>query len=261
MRLILLNIIIPLFLFACTQNSSTETEFEQINNLNWKISFEDDCTDSWQNNWVMDGERSYINHTEEGMDYYAGPEAYNDTCHTVLWTKQNFSGDIKIEYDYTRIDTSTLGVNIIYILASGSGKDEYDTDIFKWKDLRRVPAMKQYYNHMSTYHISYAAYSFNSEEPEYIRARRYMPETGQGLQGTELTPEYENSGFFKTGIKHHITVIRRGNRLYMKVSNPTQTKYYWFDTSDFPPVESGHIGLRHMWTRAARYANIKIYEL
>jgi hypothetical protein len=47
----------------------------------------------------------------------------------------------------------------------------------------------------------------------------------------------------------------------MKVSNPTQTKYYWFDTSDFPPVESGHIGLRHMWTRAARYANIKIYEL
>ncbi|MCB9247654.1 MAG: hypothetical protein H6613_03530 [Ignavibacteriales bacterium] len=56
------------------------------------------------------------------MDYFAGNEAHNDTCHTVLWTKQSFSGDVKIEYDYTRIDTSNIGVNIIYILATGSGK-------------------------------------------------------------------------------------------------------------------------------------------
>jgi hypothetical protein len=236
-------------------------QFNNVNKLDWKISFKDNCISSWHDKWIMDGERSRINHTTEGMEYYAGPEAYNDTCHTVLWTKQKFSGDLKIEYDYTRIDTSTLGVNIIYILASGSGKGDYDTDIFKWKNLRKVPAMKNYYNHMNTYHISYAAYSFNKDEPEYIRARRYMPETGQGLKGTELTPEFVNPGFFKTGIRHHITIIRKDEKLYMKVSNSDQTKYYWFDTSKFPPIESGHVGLRHMWTRAARYANIKIYEL
>jgi len=243
------------------QSSQIEAEFVKTNNLPWKISFEDNCTDSWQKKWVMDGERSYIVHSSQGMDYYAGEEAFNDTCHTVLWTKQNFSGDIKIEYDYTRIDTSNLGVNIIYILASGSGKDAYKHNIFAWNELRRVPAMRQYYNHMNTYHISYAAFSFNSEEPEYIRARRYMPETDKGLEGTALTPEYENSGFFASGIKHHITVIRRGDNLYMRVSNSTQKKDFWFDTSNFPPIKSGHVGLRQMWTRAAQYANVKIYEL
>ncbi|MCB9247655.1 MAG: DUF1961 family protein [Ignavibacteriales bacterium] len=121
--------------------------------------------------------------------------------------------------------------------------------------------MSQYYNHMNTYHISYAAYSFDKDEPEYIRARRYMPETGQGLEGTALTPEYENDGFFDTGVKHHITIIKQGDNLYMKVSNTAQTKYYWFDTGNFPPLKSGRIGLRQMWTRAARYANFIIYEL
>lgn len=261
MKLFLINILILIIISACAQSSSIETKFVKADNLPWKILFEDDCTDSWQNNWVMDGKRSYIKHSIEGMDYFAGKEAHNDTCHTVLWTKQIFAGDIKVEYDYTRIDTSTLGVNIIYLLATGSDEGEYKTDIFQWNELRSTPAMKVYYNHMNTYHISYAAYSFNEEEPEYIRARRYMPETGKGLNGTELTPEYENEGFFAKGVKHHITIIKRDLNLYMKVSNSDQTKYYWFDTSNFPPVNLGRIGLRHMWTRAARYANFKVYEL
>jgi hypothetical protein len=121
--------------------------------------------------------------------------------------------------------------------------------------------MKEYFNHMDTYHISYAAFSFQSGESEYIRARRYMPETGQGLKDTALSPEYENSGLFETGVKHHITVIKRGTKLYMQVSNPSQTRLFWFDASNFPPIESGRIGLRQMWTRASRYANFKIYEL
>ena len=45
--------------------------------------------------------------------------------------------------------------------------------------------MSMYFNHMNTYHISYAAYG-NTDEPDkhdYIRARRYMPESGNGLKG------------------------------------------------------------------------------
>jgi hypothetical protein len=243
------------------QELTTEADFEKAIDLNWKIAFEDDCTDSWQKKWVMDGERSHITHSAQGMDYFAGTEAYNDTGHTVLWTKQTFSGDLKIEYDYTRLDTSRLGVNIIYLLATGSGKGPYKSDLFEWNELRRVPAMRQYFNHVNTYHISYAAYPFESGKPGYIRARRYMPETGQGLDGTALTPEYENSGFFAPGVKHHIIVIRRGEKLYMQVSNPTQSRLFWFETSNFPPIEAGRVGLRHMWTRAVRYANFKISEL
>ena len=81
MKLIIIpiNLFIILFFLACTQKSSIETKFIAANNLPWVISFEDDCSDSWQNNWVMDGERSYITHSSEGMDYFAGNEAHNDT--------------------------------------------------------------------------------------------------------------------------------------------------------------------------------------
>ncbi len=254
-----------LFLLIATgisaQELTAKADFEKANGLSWKISFEDDCTDSWQKKWVMDGEWSQIIHSTQGMDYFAGHEAHNDTGHTVLWTKQQFAGDLKIEYDFTRLDTSRLGVNILYLLASGSGKGHYKKDLFEWNELRRVPAMRQYYNHVNTYHISYAAFSFKSGVPEYIRARRYMPETGQGLDGTALMPEYENSGLFAKGVKHHIIVIRRGERLYMQVSNSTQTKLFWFNTSNFPAIISGRVGLRQMWTRASRYANFKISEI
>ncbi len=254
-----------ILIFSCpkifAQLLSVNDEFEKVNNLPWKITFKDDCTQSWQKSWVMDGKRSFIVHSPKGMDYFAGKEAFNDTCHTVLWTKQKFSGDLKIEYDFTRIDTSTIGVNILYLLATGSGKGKYKKDIFKWNNLRRIPAMKQYFNHMNTYHISYAVNGNGSKEPDYVRARRYLPETGNGLNGTALTPEYFDTGLFVPGEKCHITVIRRGEKLYMKVSNPTKAKLFWFDTSNFPPIRSGRIGLRQMWTRASRYANFKIYEL
>ncbi len=254
-----------LFVFCVSslwaQDPKAKKDFNKAQKLPWKLSFSDECTSNWQDNWVMDGERSSIIHSEKGMDYFAGTEAHNDTCHTVLWTKKEFSGDVKIEYDFTRLDTSSLGVNIIYILASGSGEGAYKKDLFEWNKLRKVPAMRVYFNHLNTYHISYAAYSFNKDEPEYIRARRYMPETGKGLEGTALTPEFENNGLFKTGVKHHIVVIRRDDKLYMQVSNANQTRLFWFDTSKFPPIQSGRVGLRQMWTRASRYKNFKIFEL
>jgi len=37
----------------------------------------------------------------------AGPTAGSDSCHAVLWTKRSFSGDVKIEFEYTRADTKT----------------------------------------------------------------------------------------------------------------------------------------------------------
>ena len=244
-----------------SQETSVESNFKKVNNLSWKIAMDDDFTKPWQQHWFMDGEMSYIIQNKKSIDYYAGKEAYNDAGHTVLWTKKKFSGAIKIEYDFTRIDSSSLGVNILYVLATGSGKKPYEKDIYKWKELRKIPTMATYYNHINTYHISYAAFLFNDGEPQYIRARRYIPETKKGLKETALKPEYKNNGLFATGEKHQITVIKKDSTIYMKVENLTQTRLFWFDTSSFPNLKSGRIGLRQMWTRASTYANFKIYEL
>jgi len=64
-----------------------------------------------------------------GMELLAGTEHGNDTCHTVLWTKPSFKGNICIEYDYTRTDTVTRCVNILYFHATGNGEPDYPADI------------------------------------------------------------------------------------------------------------------------------------
>lgn len=76
--------------------------------------------------------------------------------------------------------------------------------------------MKMYYDHMHSYHISYAANP--GTKKAYIRGRRYMPER-QGLKGTALKPDYSTPELF---------------------------------------AAAGRIGLRHMFTRSARYANFQV---
>jgi hypothetical protein len=51
----------------------------------------------------------------------------------VLWTKRSFAGDVRIEYDFTRLDTALehTSVCILYIQATGVGNGEFARDIFE----------------------------------------------------------------------------------------------------------------------------------
>ena len=151
--------------------------YEQAAAGDWQEVFSDPCTGDWRKQWFLDGEVGTVTTGPEGMTLTAGPEFKNDAHHMVLWTKESFEGDLKIEYDYTRIDNETRCVNILYIQATGSGKGPYARDISQWNELRKVPAMATYFDHMHTYHISYAAFPNSGENRvSYIRARRYLPE-------------------------------------------------------------------------------------
>ncbi|MCT4644402.1 MAG: hypothetical protein N4A74_05385, partial [Carboxylicivirga sp.] len=83
------------------------------------LLFEDSCTADWTSKWMLDGKLSKVINSQDGMELIAGPVHGNDTSHTVLWTKQSFAGNICIEYDYTRTDTTTRCVNILYFHATG----------------------------------------------------------------------------------------------------------------------------------------------
>ena len=131
-------------------------------------------------------------------------------------------------------------------------------DITKWNELRKVPAMRMYFDHMNTYHISYAAFgNAGDSDQQYIRARRYMP-NATGLKGSDLEPDYFPEGLFKQDVPHKITVIKKNRELFMKVENAEQTYYCHMTNPDLPPITEGRIGLRHMFTRSARYKNIRI---
>lgn len=252
---------------CCSLHNATRLEsdmdrFQQLCDADWQVIFSDPCTNDWRKRWFLDGLKGTASNDPEGMVLSAGPTQGDDSCHVVLWTRQVFKGNIRIDYDYTKLDDTIHNVNILYVLASGSGVGDYDTDIEQWNALREVPSMRLYFNHMNTYHISYAAFDQGNADPDndYIRARRYLPETGKGLEGTALHPNYTRTGFFQKGVPHHITVIRKDDDLYMYVRNAQKALLCHWKTDAFPPISEGRIGLRHMYTRSARYRNFRVSE-
>lgn len=237
--------------------------FQKLEQAPWKEVLVDTCTEDWRRHWSLDGLKATITHSEKGMDFRSGPTRKENASHAVLWTKQSFAGDIRLDYEYTRIDKATEAVTILYIQATGSGAEGYEKDISKWADKREVPTMSTYYRHMNLHHISYAAFGVGGEDPEedYIRARRYMPERSKGLKETDMPPDYFRTGLFKPDIPHKITVIKQGNDLYLYIRNHEQEKLCHWKTDGYPPIHEGRIGLRHMWTRGARYRDFRISQL
>lgn len=230
-----------------------------------ELLFEDAGTGNWKEKWMLDGQRSQVINSELGMELIAGPEHGNDTCHTVLWTKQSFEGNICIEFDYTRTDTTTRCVNILYFHATGKGDADYPADISLWNDKRIVPHMNTYFNNMHTYHISFAAFAANkySGDNDYIRVRRYNPNK-KGLKGTDVPGDYFKTGLFKPYQTYHIQVFWYNNQIEMHIQNKQNAENRLvckWDVSMFPLCNSGRIGLRHMYTRSAIYKNFKVWEL
>ena len=243
--------------------TAQEESFSKLQKLDWKQSFFDPGTSDWSERWLLDGLKARVYNSPQGIEFYAGPVPAEDSSHSVLWTRKSFSGNIKIEYEYTRLDAATKYVNILYIQATGSGQGDFSGDIFNWSEMRRIPAMRMYFNHMNTYHISYAAYGNTNtdEQHDYIRARRYMPESGMGLKGTDLEPDYFDTGLFQPGVRHQITVIKYGNDLYMEINSPNKKMLCHWKNTSLPPIEKGRIGLRHMASRNARYKNFRVSEI
>ena len=242
------------------EETSIADRFQQAESLEWRTTFSPRGTDDWQKHWTLDGEKAQITHSEKGMDFFAGNEFGNDAHHAVLWTRESYAGDIRIDYEYTKLDESIRAVTILYIQASGEGEGAYSTDISTWADRRKIPAMRRYFNHMNTYHISYAAFGMKNEDPEadYIRLRRYTPLRGKGINDTELMPDYLRTGLFKTGVPYKITLIKRGQDLFMRVRGDDREQLCHWQNESLPPITEGRIGLRHMYTRAARYKNFRI---
>lgn len=237
---------------------SEREDFVEANKQNWRTVFLDAGTGDWQEKWFLDGEVGSVSNDENGMTLTAGPEFRNDAHHMVLWTKDSFAGDVKIEFEYTRLDEGNRAVNIIFIQATGSGDGPHAKDIREWQDLRRVPAMSTYFNNMHLYHISYAAFTNDGlATSSYLRARRYMPD-GRGLRGTGLKPEYESKTLFEPGVPHKVTVIKTDRDLHMRVENADETFYGHFQNTDHPIVTQGRIGIRHMFTRSSRYKNFTV---
>jgi len=248
---------------ACTAVPQTPEEaFAEAESLPWITAFEDGLTDGFGPEWLVDGRLATFTPTPAGTEVVCAPTVGDDSAHTVLWARERFAGPLKVEWSFTRLDDSPAeSVCIVYLHASGSGDGPYAADITQWSELRRVPAMKAYFDRMNAYHISYAVTSPATEGGDYVRARRYLPLAGRGLTGTALTPEYDHVGWFRRGVTYRMTVILYEGTLYMQAADGDERRLFWFDTTTLPPLEEGYVGLRQMWARASRYADFRVSTL
>ncbi len=214
----------------------------------------------WRKKWFLDGEIASVRNTRQGLLLAAGPRWRDDAHHMVLWTHESFAGDVKIEYEFTRADFEDSSVLILYIQATGSGEGLYEEDISAWKGYRSVPRMSKYFRNLNTYHISYATGGphFHGGE-DYVRGRRYNPAI-EGLRGSEIAPEYADTGLWKPGVTYKMTTIKADREIAMKVEGPGKTAYFYFHNEHHPTITHGRIGLRQMFTRSSYYKNIRISE-
>lgn len=243
--------------------TSDAKAFARAEGADWQPVFEDDFKSGLQKNWFVDGEKADIKNTATGLLFRAGNSAASDADHTVLWTRRSFEGDIRVEFDFVKRDSVAKFVNILYLYAQGSGTGVYAKDISTWRELRRVPAMKTYFEHMNAYHISFAAFENDNTRPEddYIRARYYLPERGLGLKDTDLKPDYLRSALFRKDVPYHISVLRKAGELMMKVTGDGKEYYCRWKVTDFPVLHEGRIGLRLMGSRVSEFRNLVVYTL
>lgn len=227
----------------------------------WEVVFSDPGTGDWQEQWFVEGLKATVKYDEGGMVFTSGPVPMEQASHAVLWTKQSFEGDIRIEYDYTRLESMTEApsVNILYIQATGLGTDESPTDIYRSTTQREVPWMKSYFLNMNALHISYA--TTGPKRSNYVAARRYPAKDQESfMDGTMVQPIYENVYLFEPGETYHITALKEGNRLTFTAEREGKTHTFEWDTSTFPPITEGRIGFRHMWARSSRYQNVRVFQ-
>jgi len=245
----------PLSLAAALFIASTSPGAEPSD---WKLALADPGTSAWETRWFLDGDLAGVKNTPEGIVLTSGPVEAKDAGHAVLWTKASFKGDLKIEYDFTRLDNNRdhTSVCILYFQATGVGTPKYPVDIFSWRDLRKVPTMSLYFTHMNAYHISYAC--TGGPDNDYVRARRY-PTKGHFQKDTLIEPSYERVNLFATGETWHIAVECIGRSLKMSASSGSQVHTWTWDASTYPPLTEGRIGLRQMRGRESRYANLRVF--
>lgn len=178
----------------------------------------------------------------------------------MLWTREAFAGDVRIEFDFTRLDTITRFVNILYIQATGKEEGPCVKDIADWSHLRNIPFMASYFETMNLLHVSYAAFGNQDDKDEdYVRARRYPTQPDRPFSETDLSPDYTLTGLFRPGVTYHFTFLKTNEHLLFEVRNETERRLFHWPLAGVNPVTEGRVGIRHMWTRCSRYANIKIF--
>ncbi|OVE76148.1 hypothetical protein BVX97_01800 [bacterium E08(2017)] len=232
-----------------------------------EVLFEDSMAESWETNWFLDGKKAVLEHRDGGLAYITEytvnknvDRAGFDSQHAILWTKQEFEGDIRITYNFTKLPGSSWQ-KLIYIQAQGIGEDMFVEDIHAWRDFREVATMSKYFTYMDLISLSLRG---------EIRCKRYPTTDMEGNRiPCEFKPRGENRGL-EAGRDFYCVVEKRKKTVYLRIKDvetgEIPVEHTWdlrelTKGRDPKYVTKGRIGLRHMGGYGAFYRNFKVESL
>ena len=240
--------------------NAMKEQFDKLAKREWKLGLELQPEMNWQDQWTLDGNHCVVGNSSNGLEFQAGPEAGNNAHHGVLWTKESFAGDMKVEFDYTRLDEINRFVCILYFHANGIGEGAYTKDIHEWAHLREEPWMKTYFERMDMLHISFAAFGNDNDEPDdYLRVRRYPVRPDRDFSQIEVAGTVHNTGLFLPQQTYAVTFVKTTDALGLHVKGADKELYHCWDISTVEPTHDGPFGIRHMWQKHACYNKLKIF--
>lgn len=231
-------------------------------------------TGDWRENWFLDGPKAELETSEDGLHFTAvtipgiwqdrrkSPEMRElfDSMHAVLWTKEEFEGEIGVSFEMTR--TSEGFTCLLYMLAQGVDWGPYAEDITEWKELREIPLMSLYFHKMNLTGITFR---------DQVRLRRYPWMDEDENEFTDnLIGEMIDYDQIPVGNTYQVDVELRHATLRLRIEeigNPDNVIDRTFDrVSDLDPRRptpstQGRIGLRHMTGTSVIYKNFQVRQL
>ena len=263
--------LVVFLLTACSTTGPASKHAASTTSSADAVLFHDTMAHDWQDNWFLDGQNAELIHRGGGLDFITTESNVDknvdrapfDARHAVLWTKQEFEGDIRIRYTYTMLPGCTWQ-KLIYIHAQGIGSGPYAKDIYAWRDLRKVAKMDKYFNYMDLVGLSLR---------DQIRCRRYpWSDIDRDLKlESEYLPRAEHKGF-EIGHDLDVVVEKRKASLLLRITD-RQTGQpvvdHTWDLTDKkvlqdrtqPFVEKGRIGLRLMGGHKINVRDFRVERL
>ena len=258
-----------LLLTACVAQGPTNHEAASANVKAPTILFEDPMTADWQDHWFLDGQNAVLQHRDGGLDFITTASEVDkrvdraafDAQHAVLWTRQEFKGDIRITYTFTKLPDCSWQ-KLIYVQARGIGTPPYVEDIHAWRDQREVARMDKYFNYMDLIGLSLR---------DQIRCKRYpWSDVERGIDfENEFLPRGENKGM-DIGRAYHVLVEKRKESILLRITDAETgdavVDHTWDLTQNLEGrdprfVDEGRIGLRLMGGFKLNFRDFKVERM
>jgi len=226
--------------------------------LPWVLKFSDTTATPGAavTKYFKDGSVGTVSYTTGGLDINA-PNRVGGA--TVVWTKTSFSGDIKIEFDYKRLDIPRAGVSEASLLVlNGWGlttvcrvdNTVHPLDIRTWA---RPVATYAFYQ----YCMTNQTVGFDNLDGGTIQRTTVRQNPGYHDMATIIRPMLQSGVYYRvtvTRIGYTLTaVVKRGATAVASVTGILNPSLAGSQVSRL-----GYVGFRQINGRHAVYRNIKI---